>query len=296
MPDNVAITPGSGVNVASREVTYSGDVVEAPAVGLLTFAGADDAKTVTDVPGGGGVEANALRVTIASDSTGLVSVDDNGGSLTVDAAGDVAHDAIDSGNPLKIGGKAKGSVPTAVADGDRVNAYFSIIGAFEQGGYGRGPTDANTVEVVPWAHDSANVGPWATAPKYFNGATLDLARANVEATLLASAARTAETNSADQTNFNGRGAHIVIDVTLDPAAASITPVIEGKDALTGQYYEILRGAAITAVGTTVLKVYPGLTAAANAVANDILPRTWRLQMEVASADSMTYSASASTIL
>jgi hypothetical protein len=34
---------------------------------------------------GGGVEAGALLVTIASDSTGLLSVDDNGGSLTVDA-------------------------------------------------------------------------------------------------------------------------------------------------------------------------------------------------------------------
>jgi hypothetical protein len=33
---------------------------------------------------GGGVEASALRVTLASDSTGVVSVDDNGGSLTVD--------------------------------------------------------------------------------------------------------------------------------------------------------------------------------------------------------------------
>mgnify|MGYP001586779144 CR=1 FL=1 len=34
---------------------------------------------------GGGTEATALRVTLASDSTGLVSVDDNAGSLTVDA-------------------------------------------------------------------------------------------------------------------------------------------------------------------------------------------------------------------
>lgn len=33
---------------------------------------------------GGGLEATALRVTIASDSTGVLSVDDNGGSLTVD--------------------------------------------------------------------------------------------------------------------------------------------------------------------------------------------------------------------
>jgi len=35
-------------------------------------------------PVGGGVEAAALRVTIANDSTGLLSVDDNGGSLTID--------------------------------------------------------------------------------------------------------------------------------------------------------------------------------------------------------------------
>lgn len=33
---------------------------------------------------GGGVEATALRVTVATDSTGVLSVDDNGGSITVD--------------------------------------------------------------------------------------------------------------------------------------------------------------------------------------------------------------------
>lgn len=39
---------------------------------------------------GGGVEATALRVTIASDSTGVLSVDDNGGALTVDNGGTFA--------------------------------------------------------------------------------------------------------------------------------------------------------------------------------------------------------------
>lgn len=33
---------------------------------------------------GGGTEATALRVTIANDSTGVVSIDDNGGSITID--------------------------------------------------------------------------------------------------------------------------------------------------------------------------------------------------------------------
>ena len=35
---------------------------------------------------GGGVEAAALRVTIATDSTGVLSIDDNGGAITVDGS------------------------------------------------------------------------------------------------------------------------------------------------------------------------------------------------------------------
>lgn len=90
MPDNLTTvttvaTPPSGTVIATRNVTYSGDAAAQIApVGLVAFSGSDDAKTATDVPGGGGVEAAALRVTIASDSTGVLSVDDNGGSLTVD--------------------------------------------------------------------------------------------------------------------------------------------------------------------------------------------------------------------
>jgi hypothetical protein len=33
---------------------------------------------------GGGTESSALRVTLANDSTGVLSIDDNGGSLTID--------------------------------------------------------------------------------------------------------------------------------------------------------------------------------------------------------------------
>lgn len=84
------------------------------------------------VTNNGGTEATALRVTIANDSTGLVSVDDNGGSLTVDGAvtvtGNIAHDSPDSGNPVKIGGFAQLNERTAVADADRVDAWFDQIG------------------------------------------------------------------------------------------------------------------------------------------------------------------------
>ena len=49
MADNVGYTPGAGSKVAARDVTYSGEAALAQAVGLVTFAGADDAKTATDV-------------------------------------------------------------------------------------------------------------------------------------------------------------------------------------------------------------------------------------------------------
>lgn len=51
MADNVGITPGSGAKAASREVTYSGETAQVQVVGLATFEGSDDAKTVADVSG-----------------------------------------------------------------------------------------------------------------------------------------------------------------------------------------------------------------------------------------------------
>ena len=42
--------------------------------------------------------------------------------------GDTANDAVDAGNPVKIGGRAEATVPAAVADGDRVNALFDLLG------------------------------------------------------------------------------------------------------------------------------------------------------------------------
>lgn len=67
-----------GVDGSATDVSDSNPMPVDDAGGSLTVDNA--ALSVT----GGGVEATALRVTIASDSTGVVSVDDNGGSLTVD--------------------------------------------------------------------------------------------------------------------------------------------------------------------------------------------------------------------
>lgn len=129
----------------------------------------------------------------------------------------------------------------------------------------------------------------------FNGVTTDKERGNVNLTLLASAARTATTNSGDQVNYNGRGLHVIVDVTV-AGTGSITITIQGKDPVSGQYYTILAGAAITTISTNIYKVYPGLPATANVSANDILPRTWRVLVTANNANTITYSVGASMIL
>ncbi len=48
MPDNVTLPP-SATKAATREVTYSGELAHAQAIGLVTFDGPDDAKTAADV-------------------------------------------------------------------------------------------------------------------------------------------------------------------------------------------------------------------------------------------------------
>ena len=69
-----------GADGAVNDTSAAAPLPVGDAGGSLTVDNAALAVT------GGGVEATALRVTLASDSTGVVSVDDNGASLTVDNA------------------------------------------------------------------------------------------------------------------------------------------------------------------------------------------------------------------
>lgn len=110
-----------------------------------------------------------------------------------------------------------------------------------------------------------------------------------------SGARTATVSSPDRTNLNGTGMILVIDCTAISASPSVTFTIEGKDPASGKYYTILTSAAITGTGTTVLRVHPDLTAAANTVAKDMIPAVWRVTATHGDADSITYSVGASLV-
>jgi hypothetical protein len=140
---------------------------------------------------------------------------------------------------------------------------------------------------------SANVV--AEAPALWNGVSMDRQRSNQDVTFFASASYGATQVGPDAQNINQRGAKVVLDVTVI-GTATVQIVIEGKDVASGKYYTLLSGSAQGGIGTTVYTIYPGLTAAANVVANDILPRTWRVRAVVGGAGAATFSVGASGIV
>lgn len=109
-------------------------------------------------------------------------------------------------------------------------------------------------------------------------------------TVFSSLARTATPTPTDFANATWRGCVVTIDVTAaDGTPPSVVFTLQGKDPVSGKYYTILASAAITGTGTTVLRVYPGLTASANAVVSDVLPPVFRVNAVHGNAGSITYS-------
>lgn len=251
-----------------------------------------------DLPPGGMVRAVETGTTSAMYST-LVRMPEGAGIGTFDTevvVGSVASGATDSGNPVKVGGVYNSTKPT-LTNGQRGDLQIGTRGSLFVTLAGNDSTTVPSVAALgDGSSPSSNALIVGSHPLLFNGTNSDRARNNTDITLLASAARTASNDTADQTNYNGRGVHIVIDVTAIAATPSVVFTVQGKDALSGKYYTLLASTAIVGTGTTVLRIFPGATAAANLTANDILPRTWRVSIAHDNADSITYSVGASVIL
>lgn len=96
----VTANAGTGTFTVANGGTFAVQVDNSPVLG----AGSNNIGDVDvlTVPAplnvtGTGTEASALRVTIATDSTGVLSIDDNAGSLTVDNGGTFAVQASQAG-------------------------------------------------------------------------------------------------------------------------------------------------------------------------------------------------------
>jgi len=77
------------------------------------------------------------------------------------------------------------------------------------------------------------------------------------------------------------------DINMDSNTVAFT--LQGKDIASGKYYTILESAVLTAVATTILKVYPNFTASANLIAKDCLPQDFRVIATNTNDSSITYS-------
>jgi hypothetical protein len=173
-----------------------------------------------------------------------------------------------------------GSV-TAIGDGVNPSLKASVV----QNHLGDGQVIGASVEALQTNDVQA----------LFNGTSFDRVRGNVDmgAILTLTAANTAQ-NSADLTNYNGRGLQLGINVTA-LTGTSCTVTVQGKDVASGQYYTLLTSAAITATGFTLLTVYPGAPSTANMSSPQVLPRTFRVLFTPAGA-TVTASIGASVIV
>jgi hypothetical protein len=111
--------------------------------------------------------------------------------------------------------------------------------------------------------------------------------------VLPSAARTTAPDTqefrVDRRGFGPTSLVLTIDATAITATPALTVTVSGVDPVSGKIYTILASTAIATAVTTVLKIGPGLTAAANLVANDVLPPNFRITCAHGDSDSITYS-------
>ena len=218
-------------------------------------------------------------------------------------SGDVAVSTINSVSPqfddtdklavsLYGKGSAAGDSELETESASNHNLRVALYSSASKIGQAENPEDSNAAlpNNPQFVHSVKSI---------FNGTAWDRERSNEEATLLASAARTATANSADQTNYNGRGLLVYVDVTVDPAAASITPSLQVKDSIGGGYFTIwTAAAALTATGDAVYYFGDGVSGGSftESLPFGLPARTWRLAMTHADADSITYSVSAVVLL
>lgn len=131
MADNLNITEGTGTTIKTDDVGG----VHYQQVKLVDGTLEGTGVIAADI----GVKANALRIVPANNITDGTYIGDIkfGESLpantnTQEVVGDVAHSAVDAGNPVKVGGKAvntDGTVPgTVVTENDVANFITDLYG------------------------------------------------------------------------------------------------------------------------------------------------------------------------
>ena len=226
---------GAGGHVQRVKLSLSADGSAAPitadADGLLVNLGANNDVTVTGtvtatlvaggdvdvltVPAplsttGTGTEATALRVTVATDSTGVLSVDDNGGVLTVDGTVTAAaQPGVDIGD-VTIN-NAAGAAAVNIQDGGNA---ITVDGTVTVGSITAGDNNIGNVDIVTMPNVVVGSGTLTAVTTITNAVTVAQATAaSLNATVVQGAAGTAWEQ--------------IGDVAHDAPGAAINPLAVG---------------------------------------------------------------------
>lgn len=140
---------------------------------------------------------------------------------------------------------------------------------------------------------SSALGISANGMYVFNGSTWDRVRNNMQGTLLASAARTATTNTSNQTNYNAKGIMLFLNITVASGTGGVKPRIFPIDPVSGVSGNQLNAdpAFITANGLYVFELYPGVSSGGGLqqVQSGVLPRNFLVSIVHGDSTSYTYS-------
>jgi hypothetical protein len=214
----------------------------------------------------------------------------SGVSIAADDIGGVHHQRVKIG--VGADGTAVDMISGAAADG--VAATPGVPGSVPLHYDG---TNYRMARAAGTVGDGATtfVSPHAV-PYLYNGATYDRQRGNTEGTLLASAARTTNTTSPSQTNYNARGVAIVLTVTVASGTGGLQAWIVGSDGAAGFSLTSLP-TTVTTTGTWSYGLYPGVTGTTPMLwTSGALPRTWEARVTHGDASSYTYSLRYALIL
>lgn len=161
-----------------------------------------------------------------------------------------------------------------------------------------GTISANLAAPSPSDLHNPSTGDYGALMSVFNGDTWDRLRSNFSGTALASAERTATTIGPLITNYNGRGVHVILDVTAVPAAPGTGGLgiqIQSIDPVTGTPIGCLDIAAVSpfqAADIYVVELYPGASGTGSNIrqrTSGSLPRIWRIVIFHYDAQPYTYS-------
>ncbi|QQE80937.1 hypothetical protein [Alicyclobacillus sp. SO9] len=203
----------------------------------------------------------------------------------------------------QLQGTGSGAAPVELAGSNFTAAHGSLV-----------PTDIavmgvndNGIARYWWASGTASDSDLGnnsaiTSQQQYNGSTWDRVRNNTQGTLLASAARTSTTNSANVTNYNSRGVIVDLSVTNASGTGGLSVYVIGVDA-NGITYQISDSpTAVTASGVYAYEIYPGSTGSVPGGTQDLvkrtagsIPRTFYVRVSHGDASSYTYSLSYSLI-